>query len=120
MSNDSADSDGVVVDINSRKRVPTITGPVVCLHCKHMWEAVSPPGVFTDLECPKCELHKGVRKGLITVPVGAIRWQCDCGCDAFILLEAYAVCIVCGTHQSWTPVKSTPPPVVPSPVSPDP
>ena len=77
------------------KTTPTLRGPARCLHCGHIWEAVSPEGVIDCLECPTCSLSTGVRIG-ICEPEHGIRFVCPCGCDLYYILPHGCQCLRCG------------------------
>lgn len=79
---------------------PTISGPAVCIACKHQWQAVVPVGVF-ELECPACSSMRGV-----------LRWNprregyayvCKCGCDMFSFVSGRGLeCLACGVlHEQF-------------------
>lgn len=74
---------------------PHITGPAVCLHCKHTWQVVAPVGVIS-LQCPECLLEKGVLQ-FLCLPDEF--WQCACGNATFYITRAGVGCYVCGKTQ---------------------
>ena len=74
---------------------PHLEGPVICMHCKHEWRGVSPVGRYAGLECPRCNLETGVRRGLIW-PENKM-YRCDCGSNIFFICgDRGAMCIMCG------------------------
>lgn len=77
----------------------TIVGTGVCLNCKHEWQAIAPTGVVS-LECPSCNAHRGVWKGLAGPDSGNV-WTCNCGCQYFMLTDTHTLCIGCGTHHTF-------------------
>jgi len=83
------------------ERAPHLAGKARCLHCKHEWEAVSPIGVYSELECPSCHLFRGIFKATCGAAQGEQRWVCNCGCDVFVLFQPVFRCINCGTSQSF-------------------
>lgn len=90
------------------ERQPHWEGPCVCLGCHHEWHGVGPVGTHVGLQCPSCDLPKGVTKHLFGSPEGALLLLCNCGCEA---LTAYKIerrfhvkCMACGTdltHAFW-------------------
>ena len=70
-----------------------LRGPARCLGCGHTWEAVSPVGVYTDLECQNCSTDKGIREGLMAP---GTRFVCNCGNDVYYILPDGCLCIQCG------------------------
>ena len=81
---------------NIQEKMPHLAGEAKCLACKHEWAAVAPIGA-TELDCPKCELYKGVFKGL-TIPEEL--WQCDCGNEHFYISPTGSMCARCGLTQA--------------------
>lgn len=83
------------------EREPHIQGTCVCLGCRHEWVGVAPCGVHVGLECPSCELPKGVYKNLIGSSVGDLYLRCECGCEALTAYVRgglkYVMCMSCGT-----------------------
>lgn len=76
---------------------PHIAGEAVCLGCGHEWAAVAPAGVDV-LECPKCELEKGVFAGL--PQFDEQHWTCgDCGGQLFRITPERTYCAKCGLPQ---------------------
>jgi len=84
---------GDVVELNSN-RAGWLTGPAICLGCRHEWTNVSRGGDVTLL-CPSCGTYKGVPKGLV-YPKEV--WECVCGNDMFFLTRSGAVCARCGSQ----------------------
>lgn len=76
------------------------TGLAFCILCKHEWQAVAPLGT-TQLQCPKCESHKGRFKFPFDPPEGTMRRVCNCGNDLFLLTTEGHLCANCGTYQSY-------------------
>lgn len=85
-----------------KKPAPHLSGTVRCIGCKHEWEAVSPVGVYDELECPSCGAFKGVRTSTIAPEDGEV-WQCNCGNQLFFLTPTGApLCANCGLRAtSW-------------------
>lgn len=85
-----------------KKPAPHLCGPVRCIGCKHEWVAVSPVGVYDELECPSCGALKGVRTSTIAPEDGEV-WQCNCGNQLFFLTPTGApLCANCGLRAtSW-------------------
>lgn len=77
-----------------------LSGPAVCMACKHEWEAVVPVGTI-ELECPNCHIHKGLLK-YGCEPTTA--WVCGCGCHVFMLSgESHEmICWNCGQYQKFS------------------
>lgn len=61
------------------ERTPRWEGQAVCLGCRHIWDAIAPIGTNDSLECPSCDLPKGVIRNLFGAPAGALELHCDCG-----------------------------------------
>lgn len=90
------------------EREPHWEGACVCVACRHEWRAVGALGTFTGLQCPSCELPKGVVKYFFGADAGDMELRCDCGCEA---LTAYKRardglkvlrCMNCGTDLTNT------------------
>lgn len=74
-----------VVDFSAARaeREPHWAGSCVCLGCRHEWTGVGPIGAVVALECPSCQLRKGVVKCLFGGQVGDAVLHCtDCGSEA--------------------------------------
>lgn len=86
---------------NENESSPYITGRVRCLHCKHEWQGVAPPGT-TNLECTACGLPRGAWIGNF-YPADATVWTCGCENTLFLLTATGApLCIACGCRAtSW-------------------
>ena len=89
-----------VVTLADFRPVKSLSGPAVCLGCRHEWPGEAPIGV-TAFQCPKCGTKRGVFKLLVGVTSGF--WRCDCGNDAFELRRDGAHCLVCGVKSTWSP-----------------
>lgn len=82
--------------INLEEKRPRLFGEVLCLACKHEWEAVSPIGTEW-LECPRCGLLRGryiypcERPGLV--------WSCNCENNLFYMIPDGIYCPNCGEWQ---------------------
>lgn len=87
-----------IVELNAFRKGPHLSGNARCLACDRRWIAVAPVGT-TVLDCPTCGLGKGVFDNLVDAP--ADRWQCDCGCQHFLVIRAGILCALCGTQQSF-------------------
>lgn len=87
---------GEVVSLDERR--PHLAGPAKCLECKHEWTAVTPVGT-ANLECPSCNLPKGVLVGLVG-PSDGVVWTCNCGCDLFYIERKGVCCLRCGAAQT--------------------
>ena len=88
---------GEVVSIDSQK--PHLSGPAICTHCKHEWQAVAPVGNHTNLQCPECGLHHGIVGAPVVPPEW---WECRCGGELFYLTRQGAQCRACGIiSQGW-------------------
>ena len=74
----------------------SMSGPAVCMNCRHRWIAVSPVGEV-ELECPACQTHRGVREGKIVRP--GMHWFCHCGNDLFHATPDGLYCPSCGDDQ---------------------
>lgn len=88
---------------------PHWSGEVRCLHCKNEWVGVGPVGLIDGLECPECELPKGVVKNLFGPSVGDAVLQCsDCGAEIVtVYIRAkdglkVARCVGCGLDLTET------------------
>lgn len=95
---------GEVIGIDSAKEGAdgtgrTLTGPAMCTHCRHKWQAVTPVGYPDNLECPECGQYKGI-VGAPVVPQEF--WVCHCGSDLFYLTPTGASCRACGmVSNEW-------------------
>ena len=88
-----------VVDINSRR--PHQSGPAKCLHCLHEWTAVSPVGENV-LDCPKCELSKGIYSAIYAPAAGDVLFRCECGREHFYVIPTGVLCANCGTITNFS------------------
>lgn len=82
------------------KTDPFIEGKAICSHCRHEWEACAPAGTI-DLECPECGGVKGLFKHPMGPGDGNERWECNCGCQIFMILPRSILCYECGIQQSF-------------------
>lgn len=85
------------------ERSPHFAGEAKCVGCGHEWAAVAPAGT-QRLDCPSCDLPKGVWKHPFGAADGDRLFICNCGSEA---LTAYfrkgrfrIVCMGCGTDQT--------------------
>ena len=90
------------------EREPHWAGKCICLGCRHEWVGVGPVGVTTGLQCPECDLPKGVTKNLFGSDEGDPTLVCNCGCEALTAYKngahLYVRCMACGnnlTHAFW-------------------
>lgn len=92
-----------VIDFAAAKkeRTPHWHGRVVCMGCRHEWEAVGEVGDHVGLECPSCGFPKGIHKYLWGAQQGDLELRCICGCEA---INAYkrdgfmrVKCMACGS-----------------------
>lgn len=74
----------------------TMSGPALCIQCKHTWAAVAPVGVVV-FECPSCGTEKGTWRGV--VEPAEDRWECNCGGQLFFVTRSGFDCAKCGTTQ---------------------
>lgn len=89
--------------INLDDHRPHKSGTAKCIHCKHEWEAVAPADLST-FECPSCGLGKGVWYGICIPHEDEYIFQCKCGCDLFMVMQAGPHCVACGNVASWDDV----------------
>jgi Zn finger protein HypA/HybF involved in hydrogenase expression len=85
-----------IIDFNSRRTEPHLSGKARCLTCKHEWVAVVPVGVTTML-CPSCG-HDGHMLG--EVVTHDEQWQCHCGWSLFRIDRGGVYCPQCGDYQT--------------------
>lgn len=82
------------------ERQPHWRGTAYCVGCKEEWQAVAPIGTMS-LDCPACELPKGVPKYPFGADEGDLLLVCDCGCEALTAYRRkglfYVKCMACGT-----------------------
>ena len=76
-------------------------GRCVCMGCRHEWEGVGPIGNHEGLNCPSCELPKGVIKFLFGGAEGDMTLTCaSCGGEALTAYlrkgRQYVRCMACG------------------------
>lgn len=96
---DAPEKPSKVIDLAAWKRdnTPHISGGARCLNCGHEWEIVVPVGTFS-LDCPKCDMRKGVFTGLVLPPEA---WACLCGCVHFFITPTMSLCALCGLEQAF-------------------
>ena len=88
---------GKVVDI--LKNTPHLQGKARCLACGSEWQAVVPEGVI-NLECPQCNLNRGVILNNCAFPEGAWVLTCSCTNQIFMIKEdRETLCVNCGKIQ---------------------
>jgi len=76
------------------------SGPAQCLACAHEWIASVPIGI-SWLECPECELVRGVLKGPFC-RVDEDHFTCVCGSQLFHIAKSGVYCPNCGrSHEYW-------------------
>lgn len=74
-----------VVDLNSRRRDPHISGAARCLSCGHEWVQVAPEGTHA-LACPRCRTERGVWDWPMAAGLDWVVWTCSiagCGSQHF-------------------------------------
>ena len=97
---------GAVVSLAAAReeRTPHWAGKCVCLGCRHEWEGVGPVGTVEGLQCPSCDLPKGVIKFPFGPAEGDAVLQCNCGCEALSAVRRkgrmWIFCMACGTDQT--------------------
>jgi Zn finger protein HypA/HybF involved in hydrogenase expression len=74
-----------------------VTGPALCLGCRHKWHAVRPTGVH-EFECPSCSASKGIGLGLV-FRSDELHWVCKCGNEYFLVTGARIYCPNCGSDH---------------------
>ena len=83
------------------EREPHWSGNCVCLGCRHEWVGVGPMGTHVCLQCPSCDLPKGVVKHPFGCPEGALLLGCNCDCEALTAYKHnghfHVTCMACGT-----------------------
>lgn len=84
----------------SKDEEDQLRGKARCLHCRHEWQAVTPVGKVAGLECPECNLSKGVMVGLVGPADEELIWKCECGCKVFYLTPGTVNCLNCGASQT--------------------
>ena len=77
-----------------------VTGPAICLRCRHKWEALS-EATMRSLECPECGLSTGVPRGVIVPSQDEEMWTCNCSNDTFWVLRDGIMCLVCGERMDF-------------------
>lgn len=88
-----------IIDFEGRKREILLrdqahtNGPGICLGCGYTCEVVMLAGE-QETQCPKCELYKLVRHGVV-IPDDA--WECGhCAGIFFCIRDEEMVCVNCG------------------------
>jgi hypothetical protein len=76
-------------------------GKAKCTHCHLIWDAVSSADL-ANLECPRCQLKRGVWYGLQVTDRDEEHFTCCCGNTFFELRPPDILCIDCGTLHPWT------------------
>lgn len=92
---------GELIDLAMAReeRLPHLSGPAICLQCKHTWVAVVPLGTV-NLECPKCRLLYGIFSQMIERSEN--HFKCDCGSFHFLIGEQSGVyCPNCGVKHTF-------------------
>lgn len=81
-----------------------ISGPAICMACRHEWIACLPTGTF-EFECPECGAFKGVGKTFLGSEDDC--FKCDCGSFLFTIRrikgkEPDLMCVGCGVAaEGW-------------------
>ena len=96
---------GEVVTLQSRKGTREGNGPAKCLACGHEWTGAIPLPIPPDLQCPKCEMWRGVAKGNWAPPESYAVFTCNCGCTVYNFVVSpegveSTVCIGCGSTKA--------------------
>jgi hypothetical protein len=83
-----------------KEREPHWSGQCVCLGCRHEWTGVGEIGHTICLECPSCNLPKGVTKNLFGADDDDSFFICSCGNEALTAVYTKArpgiMCMNCG------------------------
>lgn len=85
-------------------RIPHWSGECKCAGCGHEWIGVGPMGTVDRLQCPSCELPRGLIKNNFGAPEGALGFACNCGCEYLIAYiwkgKKLIRCVGCGEDQT--------------------
>lgn len=77
-----------------------LSGPAVCLACRHSWVAVAPLGT-TELECGSCGLFRGI---FAYPPRPSMHYECQCGNSTYYIGEGEIPwCTYCGLTHTRLP-----------------
>ena len=87
------------------KRDPHWSGEAVCLACRHEWVATAPTGTL-NVECPACELKRGVPKFNFGTIEGQMGYSCNCQSQMFFFKlhdtgRVQILCVGCGGEQVY-------------------
>lgn len=88
-----------IVDLQAKKlkRDHHVNGEARCLHCGYEWQDVAPVSTYY-LDCPSCDLHKGVWIGGMLPDESKPLWHCKCGSAFFYNIPAGWRCCGCGAE----------------------
>lgn len=84
---------GDVININSLRNDPHISGDCSCMACDYKWVGLAPAGTVW-LECPKCHTYKGLFK--FSAQREGDHLTCDCGNDLLHVIPKGIYCPKCG------------------------
>lgn len=92
---------GSLADARAKKN-PRLEGDAKCFGCGHQWEGSAAIGTH-ELQCPKCDLMKGVWIGPCIGSDDELVYTCQCGSECMRVLKnkktgsERALCMSCGT-----------------------
>ena len=75
---------------------PHASGQCKCMACGNEWAGIVSLPHACDLECPECGLMRGAFKYPLHLSEGRVVFQCNCGCEHFVIEPDGAMCISCG------------------------
>lgn len=91
---------GKMIPLRVEPEPTYITGPALCLSCRHTWQGVWPEGTRW-LECPSC----GLTRGAALLPIAPETfWVCACGFHLFYVGPDGLYCPNCGKMQDFSGV----------------
>lgn len=86
---------------SARERRSKAEGCVVCMACRHRWDAVAyAEGDWVSMPCPECGLNRGTFLNPF-VPAGVDVFVCKCKSEAFTVVKIGIYCIGCGDFTSF-------------------
>lgn len=81
-----------------RETITQLRGTARCMACKRSWEAITPVGTVSGLECPECGSMKGC---FLHEVIDGDLYVCNRGNDLMRINRAGCYCANCGAPATF-------------------